>query len=203
MAILCIVNQGKQRSPGAEEWIQSQSLTDSSLLKLPFVFVSQMTRAPPEPGANSNSHTEAHVFLSGGYQLDVIPEVGPVCAHVCAWGKVFSLPGPRRILVIADPSCRFFTLYLKLYQLICFSPEVSASWSPEVTTALTAGLTPLPKLRFSAPKNLVSPWICGQENRSYYTFKLLSSSEAHLTAYKTSQFLFLLNVWGSLHWFMW
>lgn len=92
------------------------------------------------------------MFLSGGYQLDVIPEVGPVCVHVCAWGKVSSLPGPQRILAIADPSCRFFTLYLELYQLICFSPEVSASWCPEVTTALTAGLTPLPNLRFSALK---------------------------------------------------
>lgn len=51
-------------------------------------------------------------LIFGGYQLDVIPEVGPVCVHADVCGKVSSFPGPQRILSIADPCCRIFTVYL-------------------------------------------------------------------------------------------
>lgn len=46
-----------------------------------------------------------------------MPEAGSVCVHACVGGKVSSFPGPRRILGIADPSCRLFALYLRLYLL--------------------------------------------------------------------------------------
>lgn len=154
---------------------------------------------PPEPGANSNSHTEGHFFLFEGYQLDLIPEVGPVCVHADVCGSVSSFPGLQRILGVADP-CRFFTLYLKLYQLIFFSSEISALSCPEITTVLTASLTPVPKTRLSLPKDFN---LTGSVARKTSHIKPSSfNSEGHLTAYKTSRFcFFLLNVRGSLHWF--
>lgn len=70
-----------------------------------------------------------------------------------------------------------------------------------MTTALTAGLTPLPKSRFSLRKEFSISLELRPGNQDILHLQV--AFQFSLMAYKTSQILFFLNIWGPLHWFMW